>query len=236
MAAIAIIPARGGSKRIPKKNIMDFCGKPMIAWTIDAAIKSEKFERIIVSTDDQNIADTAIQFGAEVPFLREKYSDDITPVSEATLFALSQAELYYQEEYETVAQLMANCPLRGEQAIQSSIESFANSGSHFSISAFKFGWMNPWWAAKIDKQGVPTPMFPEALTQRSQDLSELYCPTGAIWLANVDAIKNSQTFYGDDYRFTPISWVDALDIDDYDDLAMAKALAMNLGRQRPSDE
>ena len=78
LSNIALIPARGGSKRIPKKNIIDFLGKPMIAWTIEAAVQSEKFEKVVVSTDDPEIAQVAEQYGAEIPFLREADADDFT--------------------------------------------------------------------------------------------------------------------------------------------------------------
>ena len=78
----AIIPARGGSKRIPKKNIIDFCGKPMIAWSIEAAKKSECFDRIIISTDDDEIAEISIKFGGEILFKRpDELSDDFTSTS-----------------------------------------------------------------------------------------------------------------------------------------------------------
>ena len=78
---VAIIPARGGSKRIPRKNIKEFCGKPMIAWSIEAALKSGCFDRVIVSTDDQEIADVAQQYGAQVPFMRPaELSDDYAQV------------------------------------------------------------------------------------------------------------------------------------------------------------
>ena len=94
---IAIIPARGGSTRVPYKNIMDFNGKPMIAYTIDAAKESGLFEHIIVSTDDEKIAEVAKNCGAEVPFLRTQYADHHSTVSLATLFALDQAEEYLKE-------------------------------------------------------------------------------------------------------------------------------------------
>lgn len=103
---IAIIPARGGSKRILKKNIIDFNGKPMIAWTIEAALKSQLFSKVLVSTDCEETADIARAFGAEVPFLRRGYSDDITPVSEATLDALLQAEKFWNLDFDTVTQLI----------------------------------------------------------------------------------------------------------------------------------
>ena len=106
MKIIAVIPARGGSKRIPKKNIIDFMGKPMIAWTIEAAIESKLFDRVIVSTDDEEFALIAKQYGCDVPFLRDSNSDDITPVSLATIRAVEQAEIYFNEEYDIVIQII----------------------------------------------------------------------------------------------------------------------------------
>ena len=76
---IAVIPARGGSKRIPKKNILELNGLPMIAFTIQAALKSKLFDKVVVSTDDQEIADVSKEYGAEIPFMRDKYADDHSP-------------------------------------------------------------------------------------------------------------------------------------------------------------
>lgn len=222
--AIAVIPARGGSKRIPHKNIIDFMGKPMIAWTIEAAIKSQIFFRIVVSTDDETIKNISIKYGAEVPFLREKYIDDYAPVSEATLDAIKNLESFNNEKYDIVVQLMPNCPLRNEKVIKESYEHFIKSNSKFQISCFKFGWMNPWWAFKIDEAEVPTLLFQETLKGRSQDLDTLYCPTGAIWIAETRELERSNTFYGKGYSAYPINWKEAIDIDDMDDLEMAKAL------------
>ena len=87
---IAIIPARGGSKRIPKKNIIDFFGKPLIAHTIESAIKSNIFDRVIVSTDCKEIAKISLQYGAEVPFMREDKADDFSPISDATIYTLKR--------------------------------------------------------------------------------------------------------------------------------------------------
>lgn len=221
---IAIIPARGGSKRIPGKNIIGFNGVPMIARTINSASQSGIFSRIIVSTDDEKIADISRKFGAEVPFLRTECCDDFSTVSQATIFAIKQAEAYYGESYKNVIQLMANCPLRNAQDIVAAYDHFCTSGSNFQISCFKFGWMNPWWAMKLDKAYVPTKLFPETGEKRSQDLPELYCPTGAIWIADVDALKQCGTFYGDGYKAFPLDWKSAVDIDNYDDLELALTL------------
>lgn len=151
--AIAIIPARGGSKRLPSKNIISFLGIPMIARTIKAAKDSNLFDRIIVSTDDEKIAEVSREYDAEVPFLRTEKADDHSPVSQATLFALMQAEKHFAENYEIVVQLMANCPLRDSGDIVNAYNNFAASKADFQISCFTGGFMNPWWAATLDDKG-----------------------------------------------------------------------------------
>lgn len=223
-AAIAIIPARGGSKRIEGKNIMDFFGRPMMAWTIDAARESGLFSRIVVSTDDENIAAIAREQGVEVPFLRQSHGDDNAPVSAATAHALEQAEEAFGEHYDAVCQLMPNCPLRTAHDISQAFTSFTARDADFQISCFKFGWMNPWWAVKLGADGHPVPLFPDARAQRSQDLEDLYCPTGAIWIAQARALKASRDFYADGHVFEPLDWTSAVDIDDLEDLAMARAV------------
>ena len=221
---VAIIPARGGSKRIEKKNIINFCGKPMIAWTIEAAKKSEIFERIVVSTDDHEIADVAQQYGASVPFFRKHYSDDLSPVSLVTIGTLSQLREEVGEEYEVAVQLMANCPLRNERNIINACDYFQSVNVSSQISCFKFGWMNPWWAATLSEDGRPNKLFPEASKTRSQDLPPLYCPTGAIWIAKVAGLMQHQTYHTPDHIFWPMPWKDAVDIDDKEDLRMAEVL------------
>lgn len=221
---MAVIPARGGSKRIPKKNIIDFFGKPLIAWTIEAAKETRLFKRIIVSTDDEEIASISRAYGAEVPFLRDKFADDHSPVSLATIHAVKQACDYYHEDYDLVVQLMPNCPLRRSHHIVESVQYFMSHRYPFQISCFKFGWMNPWWAFKLDENGRPHFFFTDTLKKRSQDMDSLYCPTGAVWVADKSQLFMQNTFYGEPYVFYPISWTAAVDIDDTEDLKMAKAV------------
>ena len=199
-------------------------GKPIIAWTIEAALKSNIFDRIVVSTDDEKIAEIAKEFGAEVPFMRNVANDDTTPVSEATIFAIKQAEKFWSEEYDIVVQLMANCPIRGSREIIDSFSYFIEKNNKSQISCFKFEFMNPWWATKIDIDGNPEFIFPESLKARSQDLPNLYCPTGAIWISNVKDLYKVKTFYSNDYVLYPISWKAAIDIDNYEDIEFAKAV------------
>ncbi len=223
MRHIAVILARGGSKRLPRKNILDFHGKPMLAWSVEAALQSGQFDQVLVSTDDPEIADIARSFGGAVPFLRNAAQDDVASSSEATLAALSQAEEHWGTQFDVVTQLMANCPLRDAEEIRGSVEAFASRETPSQISCFRFGWMNPWWATKLDVQGTPDYLFPEARLERSQDLPPLYCPSGAIWIAHAQSLKTEKTFYLTGHTFHPLNWVSAMDIDDAEDLEMAKA-------------
>jgi N-acylneuraminate cytidylyltransferase len=223
---IAIIPARAGSKRISNKNIMEFMGKPMIAWTIEAALESGIFTDILVSTDGEDIAELSRSMGASVPFLRNSaYADDLTPVSMATVDSLIQMEQHKQVHYDIVVQLMPNCPCRTADDIAASYDNFLTTNADFQISMFRFGWMNPWWAVELDEKTMrPKPLFPEALKKRSQDLGKLYCPTGAVWIADAKELKGQKTFYGEGYAVFPLGWRNAVDIDNMDDLRMAEVI------------
>lgn len=220
---IAIILARGGSKRLPRKNVLPLGGRPMLAWSVGAALDAGCFDRVLVSTDDAEIAAVAREAGAEVPFLRNAAADDQAPSSDATRVALCQAEAHWDERYDTLAQLMANCPLRNAADIRAAMAAFEAGGAPAQISAFRFGWMNPWWAARLQADGQPDWLFPEARAARSQDLPPLYCPSGALWLAARDAFIEGGTFYLPGHTLHPMDWMSAMDIDDEADFAMAEA-------------
>ncbi len=223
MKRIAIIPARGGSKRLPGKNVMDFLGKPMIQWTIDAARKSGLFARVVVSTDDAEIARVSLECGAEVPVLRTEAADDFAPVSEATLNTLKQVEDQFDEQFDEVWQLFAVCPLRTAEQMKMAARFFTDKKADFLISCFEYQWMNPWWANTIDGNFRPTWLFPDGF-RRSQDLPKLYCPTGAIWIARAEPFKKEKTFYGPNHVFWPMDWMSAVDIDEQEDVVLAETL------------
>lgn len=222
-ARLAVIPARGGSKRLPAKNLAPLGGRPMIEWTIVAAQQSRLFDRVVVTTDDLEIADIAKRAGAEVPFLRDVFADDRSPVSLATINAVERLR-GSGPRHDVVVQLMANCPLRTAADIIAAVAHFDAGTAAFQISCFKYGWMNPWWAFKLRPDGTADALFPTALTTRSQDLEPLYCPSGAIWVARTEPLLAARTFYGEAATFFPLSWRSALDIDDEEDFAMAAAL------------
>lgn len=228
-ACIAVIPARGGSKRIAKKNLKPMEGKPLIAYSIEAARQSGVFERIVVSTDCPEIAEIAQRFGAQVPFLRDaSIADDITPVSAATVDVLLRLDPT-GEKYAHVCQLMPNCLLRTANDIADSYRQFVDTGAESQLSVVRYGWQNPWWAMRRDEAFRLDPVFKEFITMRSQDLPELFCPTGAVWWAQADALRRERTYHVATRTGWEIPWQRGVDIDTDDDWAMAEVL-FRLGR------
>jgi len=225
---LAVIPARGGSKRVPGKNVRNLRGKPLLAYTIEAALQSGLFHRVVVTTDAEEIAQVAAQWGAEVPFMRApQLADDITPVSAATADALKRVDPT-GDQYAFVCQLMPNCPLRTAADILASYDQLSNSGSAAQLSVVRYGWQNPWWAMSRQDNLTLEPLFPDALTERSQDLPELFCPTGAVWWARAEVLRRQGTFHVPGRTGWEISWQHGLDIDTEDDWAMAEVLAAGI--------
>jgi pseudaminic acid cytidylyltransferase len=221
---VAIIPARGGSKRIPRKNVREFYGKPLIAYTIEAAITSGIFSKVIVSTDSEEIAVVAKRFMAEVPFLREaNIADDHTPVSLVTLDALERLDPD-GTKYRHIAQVMPNCPLRTAEDIRESYRQFIAAEADSQISVTRFGWLNPWWAMTRNEKCELSPIFPEQIGKRSQDLPEAFCPTGAIWWAKTDVLRRERTFHIEGRTGWGMPWQRAIDIDTEDDWKLAGLL------------
>ena len=221
---LAVIPARGGSKRIPGKNLVPLLGQPMLAYTLEAALESDLFDRVVVSTDSEEIAEAARRHGAEVPFLREaRLSDDFVPVSAATVDALERLDPG-AGTFAAVCQLMPNCPLRDARDIAASCEQFDRTGAEAQISVVRYGWQNPWWAMRRGDDLALEPLFAEAATARSQDLPELFCPTGAVWWARAGALRREGTFHLAGRTGWEIPWQRGVDIDTGDDLEMAVVL------------
>lgn len=221
---IAIIPARGGSKRIPGKNLRSLGGKPIIAYTIAAARESGLFARVVVSTDSPEIAEVARQYGAEVPFFRDQnLADDFTPVSLVTADALLRLDPA-GDRFDSVAQLMPNCPLRTARDVSDSYRQFEKTGAESQISVVRYGWQNPWWAMRLNDRRELHPVFPEQMAMRSQDLPELFCPTGAIWWARTTTLRRTKTFHLQNRTGWEIPWRRGIDIDTFEDWAMAEVL------------
>jgi pseudaminic acid cytidylyltransferase len=183
---IAIIPARGGSKRIPHKNIKSFCGKPIIAYSIQAAKASGLFDRIIVTTDDEEIANVARSYGAEIPFMRPKeLSDDHT----ATIPVIAHAIQTLQDQgtiIDAACCIYATAPFVRAEDINSAYAMMIshNKSYAFPITTFPFPIFR---AIKRDETGNIEMFWPEHFATRSQDLSEAYHDAGQFYWGKVDA-------------------------------------------------
>jgi len=223
-SCLAVIPARGGSKRIPRKNIRSFGGKPMLFYSIQAALRSELFANVVVSTDDEEVACLAEMLGAEVPFLRDKkLADDFTPVSKVTADALRQLDPK-GDQYFYVCQLMPNCPLRTADDVKESFSQIVASNAIAQISVSRFGWQTPWWAMKMCEGFFLEPLFQKDAWRRSQDLESLFCPTGAVWWAQSASLIKHENFYMPGVTGWEIPWQRAMDIDTEEDWKMAEFL------------
>ena len=183
---LAIIPARGGSKRIPRKNIKPFCGKPMIAWSIEAALESGCFDRVIVSTDDDEIAEVARQHGAEVPFMRPlELSDDHT----GTIPVIRHAIETINSQGRAVEQaccLYATAPFIQAEDLRRGLEILQGSGGDyaFSVTSYAFPIQR---AIRLTPEGRVEMFNPEHFNTRSQDLEEAYHDAGQFYWGRADA-------------------------------------------------
>ena len=196
MTAVAIIPARGGSKRIPRKNVKDFCGKPMIAWPILAALESKLFDEIVVSTDDDEIAQVAEDFGAAVPFRRPaELSGDHTP----TLPVIAHAIRWWEENrtpielacciYATAPFLRASDLRRGfEMLRQDDDAEFAFSVTTYAFPIFR--------SLKLDKDGRVQMFWPENELVRSQDLPEAWHDAGQFYWGRSKVFQKELGVFG----------------------------------------
>lgn len=174
---LAIIPARGGSKRIPRKNILNFMGKPLIAYSIEVAITSKLFDRIIVSTDDPEIARIANEFGADTPFLRPAYlSDDEAETSAVVKHALQWCNTNYASA-KIVCCIYATAPLMQSIYLQNGLEILQNTKKHYALGVTDFPYPIQ-RAIRITSKGEIEMMSPIHKSTRSQDLESAYHDAG----------------------------------------------------------
>jgi pseudaminic acid cytidylyltransferase len=191
---IAVIPARGGSKRIPRKNVKDFCGKPMIAWSINVAQKSGLFDRVVVSTDDNDIADIARQWGAEVPFVRPaELSDDhagTTPViAHSTQWALDQGFDVAAVccIYATAPFIQADDIAKGWDALNAGTWDYTFAATDFASPIFRSFEQMPGGGLQM--------FFPESFTKRSQDLPRALHDAGQFYWGRPNAWLTSKRVF-----------------------------------------
>lgn len=219
----AVIPARGGSKRIPRKNIRPFCGRPMIAWTIAALRESGCFSRIVLSTDDDEIAAIGRELGAEVPFRRpSELSEDHT----ATLPVIAHAVRHLADRGEDLGKVCcayATAPMLSPDDLRAAMRMLEETGADyvFSCTTFAFPIMR---ALKIESGGGVVPMFPAAIASRSQDLPQAIHDAGQFYWGQADAFARERPIFSPQSRAYMIPRHRVQDIDTEEDWMRAESL------------
>ena len=220
---IVIIPARGGSKRIPKKNIKDFLGKPIIAYSIEMAINSKLFSRVIVSTDDEEIKDIVLKYGAEVPFIRPKnIADDFTGTHEVIGHAVEYLENtgetmdYVCCIYPTAPLIQKDDLIKGFKLIQTNKWNSVMAATNFSYPIFRSFENLPNGGLKM--------IFPEHYNSRSQDLPEVYHDAGLFYWAKPKIWKKKPQGYNEKNSIVKLPNYRIQDIDTPDDWKKAEIL------------
>jgi N-acylneuraminate cytidylyltransferase len=216
MKILAIIPARGGSKRIPKKNIKKLGRQPLIKYTIDAAINSKKLDDVIVSTENKEIHDISKRFGARVIERPEVLATDWAKTIDVILDVLTK------EEIDVVVLLQPTCPFRTAEDIDGAVKTFLKNKCDSVISVAEAS-PSHCWLMKIKGNQFLTPVFGHKyFTQRSQDLPKMYIPNGAIYVSTPAILKKHKTFYTNKVLPYIMPRERSIDIDDFDDWAIAE--------------
>lgn len=220
---IAVVPARGGSKRIPRKNVRPFCGRPMIAWTIGALRQSGCFARIVLSTDDEEIAQVGRDLGAEVPFRRPaELSEDHT----TTLPVIAHAVRHLLEggwKPDLVCCAYATAPMLNPEDLRNAMRVLEDTGADyvFSCTTFAFPIMR---ALRVDAGGGVAPIFPSSIEQRSQDLPQAIHDAGQFYWGRPETFVDQRPIFSSRSRAYMIPRYRVQDIDTEEDWTRAERL------------
>jgi pseudaminic acid cytidylyltransferase len=230
VSAVAIIPARGGSKRLPRKNIIDFFGRPIIAYTIDAALESGCFERVVVSTEDSEIAKVAEDCGVAVDQRAPRLASDAVGLVDVCLDFLDR-EAAAGRVWSVMACLYATAPLRTASDIRSTVALVESGKCGFAMAVTSYD-RYPHQALKLGMDASLTPMWPELVTRRGSDLPPLRAGNGSTYVVDVAEFRHLRTFYGPQLRGYDMPRERSIDIDTRADLDFAIWTAQTSGLAR----
>ncbi|MGE5380679.1 MAG: cytidylyltransferase domain-containing protein [Methylocystaceae bacterium] len=217
---LAIIPARGGSKGIPRKNIYNLAGKPLIAWTIEAAMASQFIDRLILSSDDEEIIAVAQSYGCEVPFKRPgELARDETPGIAPVLHAINNIG----QPYGYIVLLQPTSPLRTAEDIDSCIKKCIDSSADSCVSMTRVE-DNPYLMYLLNEDEVITPVADSARHQRRQDTPPIFKLNGAVYVASSLFLQQEISFVGTRTVALVMPNERSVDIDSFDDLLLAEKI------------
>ncbi|MFZ3122402.1 MAG: acylneuraminate cytidylyltransferase family protein [Thermodesulfovibrionales bacterium] len=223
LKVLGIIPARGGSKGMPKKNIRHLLNKPLIVWTIEQALKSKYIDRVIVSTDDPAIAKISRKHGADVPFMRPA---ELATDKAKSIGAVFHALLSLPEKYDYVVLLQPTSPLRTADDIDACVKLCMSKGGNSCVSVTESE-KNPHWMYSLNKNGRMHKLIQtEKTIDRRQDLPKVYALNGAIYVAQVDWLLNNKAFVTDETYAYIMPKERSVDIDNDLDFRFAEFLLL----------
>ena len=220
-AFLAIIPARGGSKRLPRKNLLDLCGRPLIAWTIEAGRESEYVDKVVVTSDDNEILEISEKFGANTIKRPNELASDT-----ATTFDAIKHVIENTEKYDYIVLLQPTSPLRNSKHIDEAIELLESKNADAVISVCEMD-HSPLWSNTLPEDGSMRHFLrDEILNKRSQDLEKYYRLNGAIYICQTDKLLENKGFFLKNNVFSYImDKICSIDIDDeFDFLVASKAM------------
>jgi len=228
---LAIIPARGGSKGLPGKNIKELCGKPLIAWSIEAGLKSKYIDELVVSTDYQDIADIAKEYGANVPFLRPDYLASDTATSfDAVKHTIDFYKNELGKEFDYIVLLEPTSPLREIEDIDLAIEKLLSSSAESIVGISKTEDQNPAFLINKDQDNYLSGYENKDMkVLRRQDISDVYFFEGTIYISQTNILLNEETFYHKNTIGYEVPKYKSLEIDDIDDFIMVEAIMKHKG-------
>ncbi len=220
MSNLAIIPARGGSKRIPRKNIKDFFGKPIIAYSIEAALKSDLFDEVMVSTDDEEIAEIAVQYGAKVPFLRSVKNADDHATTVDVLIEVIEKYKAQGSTFENIACLYPSAPFTTSKKLKEAYTILISKklDAVFPVMPFSFPVQR---SLKMDA-GKLEYFYPEFENSRSQDLEMAYHDAGQFYFINTSSLLINKSILSKNTGAILITELEAQDIDNETDWKIAE--------------
>lgn len=222
MSRLAVIPARGGSRRLPHKNVVEFAGRPIIAWTVAAALESGRFDRLLVSTDDATIAAAARDAGAEVAERPRALASDTARVVDVCLDLLAR-ERAAGREYEVLCCLYPTAPLRRAQDIAAVLDLLQPGVCDFAMAVTRYA--HPPHQALVADAGGLRPLWPELVERRAAELGELCVDNGSTYAADAAAFRRHRSFHGPGLRGWRMPFARSIDIDEPEDLELARRLA-----------
>jgi CMP-N,N'-diacetyllegionaminic acid synthase len=226
---LAIIPARGGSKGVPRKNVRELNGKPLIGYTIEAAKKSNKVSRVVVTTEDIEIATVSREYKAEVPYLRpDELSQDNSPTMECVLHMLNYLEKTEGYVSDYVLLLQCTSPLRNHSHINEAIDKLLNS-DYDSIVSVCEAEVNPYWANIFEGDKLKYFIEEGRKITRRQELPNVYRMNGAIYLIKTEVLKKQKTFEPEEVMGYIMDSYSSVDIDTEMDFKIAEAIIKECG-------